>query len=73
MIRARVSCKLGDRRHLPWWSPEMAAMFAKDQVCEPAEAQLVYDELSAAFRADLFVADLTQPLPRFAPRDGSRC
>jgi hypothetical protein len=71
LIRARISSNLGSRRHLPWWRPEMAAMFARDKICEPAEAQLVYDELSAAFRADLFVSDLTRPLPRLAPKAGS--
>jgi hypothetical protein len=71
LIRARISSNLGNRRHLPWWSPDMVAMFARDQICEPAEAQLVYDELSAAFRADLFVTDLTRPLPRLVSKDGS--
>ena len=42
----------------------MEEMFDQDQICEPAEAQLVYNELSAAFRADLYVTDLTQPLPQ---------
>jgi hypothetical protein len=30
----------------------MVDMFARDNVCEPGAAQLSYDELSAAFRAD---------------------
>jgi len=63
LIRARISFDLGDRRNLPWWSASMADMFAQDHVCQPAEAQLAYDELSAAFREDLYVTDLTRPLP----------
>ena len=49
----------------------MADMFARDQICEPAEAQLVYDELSAAFREDLYVTDLTRPLRRLVPEQQS--
>jgi hypothetical protein len=64
LIGARISSRLGDRRHLPWWNAAMEDMFDQDQICEPAEAQRVYDELSAAFRADLYVTDLTQPLPQ---------
>ena len=71
LIRARISSNLGDRRNLPWWSPLMADMFARDQICEPAEAQLVYDELSAAFREDLYVTDLTRPLRRLVPEQQS--
>jgi len=41
----------------------MVDMFAQDHVCEPGEAQLSYGELSAAFREDLYVTDLTRPLP----------
>ena len=62
LIRARISFDLGDRRNLPWWSASMVNMFAQDHICEPAEAQLAYDELSAAFRADLYVTELTRPL-----------
>jgi hypothetical protein len=68
LIRARISTNLGDRRSLPWWTPSMADMFAKDQICEPAEARRVYDELSVAFREDLYVTDLTRPLPRLVPK-----
>ncbi len=63
LIRARISFDLGDRRNLPWWSASMAEMFAHDHICEPVEAQLAYDELSAAFREDLYVTDLSRPLP----------
>jgi hypothetical protein len=63
LIRARISSDLGDRRSLHWWSASMVDMFAQDQVCEPGEAQLSYDELSAAFREDLYVTNLTRPLP----------
>ena len=72
LIRARISSNLGDRRNLPWWSPFMADMFARDHICEPAEAQLMYDDLSAAFREDLYVTDLTRPLPRLVPKQESR-
>jgi hypothetical protein len=65
-IRARISSRLGDRRLLPWWHADMAAMFASDGTCEPEEAQLAYDQLSAAFRADLYVTDLSQPLTSLA-------
>jgi hypothetical protein len=41
----------------------MVDMFAQDHVCEPGAAQLSYDELSAAFREALYVANLTRPLP----------
>ena len=68
LIRARISTNLGDRRNLPWWRPLMVDMFAKDHICEPAEAQLVYDNLSVAFREDLYVTDLTRPLPRLVPK-----
>jgi hypothetical protein len=68
LIRARISSTLGDRRLLPWWNTDMAAMFAREQVCEPADAQLAYDRLSAAFRADLYITDLSQPLPPPVPR-----
>jgi hypothetical protein len=68
LIRARISTYLGDRRNLPWWRPSMADMFAKDHICEPAEAQLVYDNLSVAFREDLYVTDLTRPLPQLVPK-----
>jgi len=67
-IRARISSELGDRRLLRWWRPDMAEMFAKSQICEPEDARLVYDELSAAFRADLYVIDLTHPLPNAGTR-----
>jgi hypothetical protein len=63
LIRARISFDLGDRRKLHWWSASMVDMFAQDHVCEPGEAQLSYDELSAAFREDLYVTNLTRPLP----------
>jgi hypothetical protein len=46
----------------------MADMFAKDHICEPAEARLLYDKLSVAFREDLYVTDLTRPLPRLVPK-----
>jgi hypothetical protein len=72
LIRARISSDLGDRRHRPWWSPFMAAMFARDDICEPADAQRAYDELSAAFREDLYVTDLTRPLTPQVAKDGSR-
>ena len=72
LIRARISSNLGDRRNIPWWSPFMADMFARDHICEPAEAQLVYDELSATFRDDLYVNDLTRPLPQLVPKQESR-
>lgn len=68
LIRARISSNLGDRRNLAWWSPFTADMFARDHICEPAEAQLAYDGLSAAFREDLYVTDLTRPLPRHVPK-----
>jgi hypothetical protein len=48
LIRARIASSLGDRRRLPWWNPDMAAMFARQLTCEPADAQLAYDQLSAA-------------------------
>jgi hypothetical protein len=64
LIRARISSRFGDRRHLSWWTAAMEDMFDQDQICEPTEAQLVYNELSAAFRGDLYVTDLTQPLPQ---------
>jgi hypothetical protein len=41
----------------------MVDMFAQDHVCEPGAAQLSYDELPAAFREDLYVTNLTRPLP----------
>ena len=63
LIRARISFDLGDRRNLHWWSASMVDMFAQDQVCEPGEAQLCYDQLSAAFREDLYVTNLMRPLP----------
>jgi hypothetical protein len=72
LIRARISSDLGDRRHRPWWSPAMAAMFARDDICEPADAQRAYTELSAAFREDLYVTDLSRPLSPQAAKDGSR-
>jgi hypothetical protein len=71
LIRARISSDLGDRRHLPWWNPLMADIFARDHICEPAEAHLVYAELSAAFREDLYVTDLTRPLHRHVSKQGS--
>ena len=40
----------------------MVDMFDQDHICEPGEAQLSYDELSAAFREDLYVTNLTRPL-----------
>jgi hypothetical protein len=63
LIRARISFDLGDRRNLPWWSASMVDMFDQDHICEPVEAQLCYDELSAAFREDLYVTNLTRPFP----------
>lgn len=63
LIRARISSDLGDRRNLHWWSASMVEMFAQDHVCEPGEAQLSYDDLSAAYREDLYVTNLTRPLP----------
>ena len=71
LIRARVSSHLGDRRLLPWWRADMAAMFDDWPVCEPAEAQRLYDELSSAFRVDLYITDLTRPLPPPTPGNGS--
>ena len=62
-IRARISFDLGDPRNLHWCSASMVDMFAQDHVCEPGAAQLSYDELSAAFREALYVANLTRPLP----------
>jgi hypothetical protein len=62
LIRARIASSLGDRRRLPWWKAEMASMFTPEQVCEPADAHLAYEQLSAAFRADLYVTDLSEPL-----------
>jgi hypothetical protein len=67
LIRARIASNLGDRQHLSWWSATMASMFARDQICEPAEAQRAYDELSAAFREDLYVTDLTRPISGVVP------
>jgi hypothetical protein len=71
LIRARIFTNLGDRQKLPWWRPFMVDMFAKDHICEPAEAQLLYDKLSVAFREDLYVTDLTRPLPRLVPKQES--
>jgi hypothetical protein len=68
LIRARISSKLGDRRLLPWWKSDMAAMFTLQEICEPEDAQLAYDQLSAAFRADLYITNLSQPLPPPVPR-----
>ncbi len=71
LIRARMASDLGDRRNLPWWNDKMARMFARDHVCEPGEAQQVYNDLSAAFRADLYVTDLTRPLNQPVPKEGA--
>jgi hypothetical protein len=60
-IRARIVSSLGDRRRLRWWKAEMASMFTPEQICEPADAHLAYEQLSAAFRADLYVTALSEP------------
>jgi hypothetical protein len=67
-IRARISSSLGDRRRLPWWKAEMAAIFTQQKVCEPEDARIAYDQLSAAFRADLYVTDLSEPLALHIPQ-----
>jgi hypothetical protein len=72
LIRARISSDLGDRRQRSWWSPFMAAMFAQDNLCEPADAHRAYAELSAAFREDLYVTDLSRPLSPQVAKSGSR-
>jgi hypothetical protein len=74
-ILARIAGPLGDRRLLPWWMPQMAAMFASDQRCHPEDALRLYDDLSAAFRIDLYVIDLAQgfdPVPGGRAADNGR-
>ena len=46
----------------------MADMFARDQICEPARRSTCTTSLSAAFREDLYVTDLTRPLNQPVPK-----
>ncbi len=64
LIRCAVSSQWGDRRNLPWWDSASAARFATDRASSPEQAEEAYERLSVAFRDDLYVTNLTEPLPR---------
>jgi hypothetical protein len=65
LIRVPVATTLGDRRNLPWWSTDPAAMAARFSTADPttpAQVQHAYEVLGQRWRADLYVTDIRNPL-----------
>jgi hypothetical protein len=54
-IRADIANRLGDRRRLPWWTPELEGCFAAPPNPSDAEVSSAYHMLGEAFRRDLYV------------------
>lgn len=61
-IRVGIDSVWGDRRNLPWWQDAMVDLFTADQKSTMDEVHAAYTALSDAFRTDLYVTGLTQPL-----------
>jgi hypothetical protein len=54
-IRADIANRLGDRRKLPWWNPQLTSCFADPPHPTAADLRSSYDALGEAFRRDLYV------------------
>lgn len=54
-IRADIANRLGDRRKLPWWTPELERCFATPPNPSADEVRSAYDALGEAFRRDVYV------------------
>jgi hypothetical protein len=55
-LRVPVSCHLGDRRNMTWWTPGMEALFTTKNTVSREHVQEAYYKLEERFRADLYVA-----------------
>jgi hypothetical protein len=67
LIRARISCQWGSRRHLEWWTPESSTSFSITGPSSPETVQEAFEQLSTAFQEDLWVSSLQQPLLPLPP------
>ena len=56
LLKVAVSSRHGDRRNMPWWTPDMQLLFVDEQRrSTPEEVRQAYDALQAGLQRDLYV------------------
>jgi len=62
-LRVPIKSQWGDRRNMSWWDEaSMSSLFTQGSSASLEDIQVVYDQLTGRFRADLYVTRQTQPL-----------